>query len=240
MKTRKTSIYPLNIIICTVTLMLSGIVQADWQQTLESWVQIAGQKTKVLCVWCDRELSELKQELRIDVDRFDSQKKAVVHEFEQTKKLVFSHASLLQKYAAHNELFQQLKQKWQTNNEVVIELEERFRQLVKSADSYFREIHERANAIADRNLQQQLLQKINSYQGTYTKKLKQSKQGLEKILAANQKLRDLITFMEINFSLKTLDTEMGAMIQTIDQQLQSALKDMDGLKLLSDEVIDEI
>jgi len=123
--------------IIIASLFLSTVnVNAGWNELVDGAIQTS----KKACIWCDKSLTDLKEEFKDDVKSFDEQKTDVSSEFTETKKLIFDYASILKKSKNENIKFGKLYDKWDDTALEVKQLGTKFVLLVKSAEKYFIEI----------------------------------------------------------------------------------------------------
>ena len=206
----------------------------------EDFISNAFATTKKACIWCDKSLSELKMEFKESLSTFDKQKSQVSSEFAETKNLVFSFAGLLKKSKNENIVFGELHDKWEISKEEINELQSKFIELVESADSYFLEAEKHANTINDAKLKNDALYIIKLKKKKYISLLKQSRSSLDRLQLVIIKVKDVMTFLEINYSLKSLDDELEDRFSEIDKMISIVMKDLDVLSLESQELLSEI
>lgn len=218
------------------TFLFTSSASAGWNELVDDAIQTS----KKACIWCDKSLIDLKEDFKEDVKTFDEQKVEVSTEFSETKTLIFSYASILKRSKNENLQFGKLHDKWEDTVVEVTSLESKFIQLVKSADTYFVEIEKRANSINDAKMQNDSFLKIKSKKKQYTTQLKQSRAGIERLRKTNIKVKDLIIFLEINFSLKSLDKELADRFSIIDDTVKSVMKDLDDLNKQSQVLLNEV
>jgi len=82
--------------------------------------------------------------------------------------------------------------------------------------------------------------RIRAKKKKYVDQLKQSRTGIESLSKTNIKVKDLITFLEINFSLKSLDKELTDRFSIIDDTVKSVMKDLDDLNKQSQVLLNDV
>jgi len=63
----------------------------------------------------------------------------------------------------------------------------------------------------------------------YTIRLKQSRNGINKLDDVNTKVRDTITALEINYTIDVLEEKLTQTFQEIDTMIESVMKELEEL-----------
>ena len=186
----------------------------------------------------DKSLSDYKNDFKDKVFEVREQQSETQTNLKETKHLIFTFASLLQESKKEDIKFNKLHNNWlDTKSEIKI-LEDKFVSLVGSADTYFNEVKKKADEISDKKLQASAINKILISENNYINRLKITKNGLIQLSVAHQKLKDLIIFLEISNSLKSLEQELNNRFSKIDIILTSVMKDLDLLYKDSQNLLD--
>ena len=185
----------------------------------------------------DKTLADYKSDFRDNMVETIEQQKETNIEFNETKSLIFTLASLLQQSKESNAEFKDLHNKWLDTKTEVEDLNKKFKDLVVSADSYFYEANQKAKEIEDLKLKKRIIHKIESKEESYTNRLIKTKNTLGKLSIAHKKLHDVILYLEIDYSLESFDQEINNRFSEIDTITASVMKDFDLLQKDSEELL---
>ena len=135
--------------------------------------------------------------------------------------------------------FDNLHEHWQdTENEIEL-LNSKFKNLVESADAYFNETKKKTDEISDAKMKQSAMNNILEKENKYIDRLKNTNKGLLKLSIGHRKLKDIIIFLEISNSLKSLDKELNIRFSEIDKIINNVMNDLELLNKESKELLND-
>lgn len=187
----------------------------------------------------DKTLVDYKNDFKDKVFELKDQKKETTIELTETKKLIFNYATLLQNAKKDDVDFDNLHEHWQdTENEIEL-LNSKFKNLVESADAYFNETKKKTDEISDAKMKQSAMNNILEKENKYIDRLKNTNKGLLKLSIGHRKLKDIIIFLEISNSLKSLDKELNIRFSEIDKIINNVMNDLELLNKESKELLND-
>jgi len=189
--------------------------------------------------WDDKSFNDYKNDFKERVYEVKEQKNNTAIQFKKTEKLIFDFKSLLAKSKKENVKFESLYNAWSNSQAEVKDLNIKFINLVESADMYFQEAKIKANSINDEKIKASVVKKIIISENKYINRLKNTRKGLIQLTVAIQKVKDIITFLEITSSLSALDEELNSRFSEIDTILDKSMKDFDKLFVESQGLFNE-
>jgi uncharacterized protein (DUF3084 family) len=160
---------------------------------------------------------------------FNAQREKVKQEFEEGKNTLLTFQEAIKTAQDKDVEFAKVYTKWKRIEEEVKHIHEKFSNLVSGADALYAELENRANSITDNQLKTKTLNSLNESKGNYTIRLKQSRNGINKLDEVNTKVRDTMTALEINYTLDVLEEKLTKTFQEIDTLIESVMKELEEL-----------
>lgn len=222
-------------------------VDASWTKKLsEVWDQTkkVGEKTldsaSGLCFWCDESIAGTKENFKSSIEKYDDQQLVVKDDFSNGKELLFNFASILQDAEDRDEAFASVQDEWHQVGSEIDHLNYRFKKLVKSADELFSELSRRADTISDYELRQKSVYRIEENKERYIAKLKNTKDSILTLAAANEKVKDMLTALEITYTLDTLEGQVRTTFSEIDETISSVMASLADLSVESKALLESL
>lgn len=220
---------------------------SEWSDYLQSgWdkAKKIGDKTitasKDFQFWREKSITNSKNDFRNSVNKFDDQQRKVGHSFTNGKEMLFSFSSILKNAKDKDEAFKNVHDKWQGVKSEIEHLQFKFKCLVKSADELFVELDKRANTITDENLKETSVIKIETNKQKYINRLKKTKDSIFNLTKANIKVTDMITALEISYTLNTLAGQIEKTFKEIDGTITEVMSDLASLSVESKALLNNI
>lgn len=157
---------------------------------------------------------------------FNAQREKVKQEFEEGKNTLLTFKEAIKVAQDKDVEFAKVYTKWKQIEAEVKQIHEKFANLVSGADTLYAELENRANSITDNQLKVKTLNSLNESKGNYTIRLKQSRNGINKLDEVNTKVRDTMTALEINYTLDVLEEKLAKTFQEIDTLIESVMKEL--------------
>ncbi len=160
---------------------------------------------------------------------FNAQREKVKQEFEEGKNTLLTFQEAIKTAQDKDVEFAKVYTKWKRIEAEVKHIHEKFANLVSGADALYAELENRANTITDNQLKAKTLNSLNESKGNYTIRLKQSRNGINKLDEVITKVRDTMTALEINYTLDVLEEKLAKTFQEIDTLIESVMKELEEL-----------
>jgi len=160
---------------------------------------------------------------------FNAQREKVKQEFEEGKNTLLTFQEAMKTAQDKDAEFAKVYTKWKRIKAEVKQIHEKFANLVSGADVLYAEFENRANSITNEQLKAKMLQRINESKENYTIRLKQGRNGINKLDDANTKVWDTMTALEISYGLEVVEEKLTQTFQEIDMMIESVMKELKGL-----------
>jgi len=168
---------------------------------------------------------------------FNTQREKVKQEFEEGKNALLTFKEAIKTAQDKDVEFAKVYTKWKRIKAEVKQIHEKFANLVSGADALYAELENRANSITDNQLKTKTLNSLKESKENYTIRLKQSRNGINKLDDVNTKVRDTITALEISYTLDVLEEKLTQTFQEIDMMIESVMKELEELSRESESLL---
>jgi len=182
-------------------------------------------------------LAEARSKFKKVLTEFNAQREKVGLEFEEGKNTLVTFQEAMKTAQDKDAEFAKVYTKWKRVKEEVKEIHEKFANLVSGADGLYAEFGNRANSITDEQLKTKMLHRINESKDNYTIRLKQGRNGINKLDDANTKVWDTMTALEISYGLEVLEEKLTQTFQEIDMMIESVMKELKELSRESESLL---
>ncbi len=169
--------------------------------------------------------------------KFNTQREKVKQEFEEGKNALLTFKEAIKTAQDKDVEFAKVYTKWKRIEAEVKQIHEKFANLVSGADALYAELENRANSITDNQLKTKTLNSLKESKENYTIRLKQSRNGINKLDDVNTKVRDTITALEISYTLDVLEEKLSQTFQEIDMMIELVMKELEELSRESESLL---
>jgi len=174
-------------------------------------------------------VKHVRDQFKEVIDDFDEQKQQVAEEFQEGKEVLLDFKEAIKKAKNKDAQFAKVHNKWEEIEKTVKELREKFIELVKTADNFFAVLEEKANSIQDPDLREKTLNELNKSKQKYIERLRITKLKINELDRVNKRVEDIITALEISYSLDILEEQINKTFKEIDMMISSVMKELDEL-----------
>ncbi len=177
----------------------------------------------------DKALSKTRSMFNEVLTEFNAQKEQVRQEFTEGRKALLTFKEAIKTAKDKDVEFARVHSKWKRVETEVKKIHEKFAKLVRGADELYAEMTNKANSITDKQLREKTLKSLNESKENYTIRLKQSRNGIDKLDEVNTKVCDMMKALEINYTIDVLEEKLTKTFQEIDTMIESVMKELEEL-----------
>lgn len=184
-------------------------------------------------------LSDVRNEFKEIIKKFDSKKEDVANEFKEGQKVLLTFKDAVQKAKDKDKAFAVVYDKWTDIKKENKLLRTKFKDLVEGADKFFTTLEAKSNSIKDSRMKLNSLEKVQAQKASYIKVLKATRVKLGMLDSAYDKVKDTLTALEVGYTLNVLEDELDKTLKDINNKISNVMKDLDGLLKQSHKILIE-
>jgi hypothetical protein len=125
--------------------------------------------------------------------------------------------------------FAKVYSRWREIQGRISVLYDKFLGLVDGADRVYTELANRANRITDPDLKTAIQAELQASIERYAARLKVSKTGIDRLRAQATKVTDVMSALEVRFTLKVVEDELGGIFKDIDETVEAVMAQLEAL-----------
>ena len=215
--------------------MLHSIPFSLSPQTLKHFVICAFVITWAMVTGCSphpspkNTLAEVKQAFQNSILELEAEQKAVKKDFKSGRAALLSFQSALKKAVDKDNEFAKIHNKWQEIQGRISVLYDKFLGLVEGADRVYTELDNRTNRITDDTLRSEIQAELQGSIERYAARLKLSKAGIDRLRAQATRVTDIMSGLEVRFTLKVVEDELGTIFKEIDETVEAVMAQLEVL-----------
>jgi chromosome segregation ATPase len=174
-------------------------------------------------------LAEVKQAFQDSILALEAEQKNVKTNFKEGKSSLLSFQSALKSAQDKDKEFAKVYNRWREIQGRISELYDKFLGLVKGADRVYSELDNRANKIMNPDLRERIRGELQASIERYAGRLKLSKSGIDRLRDQATKVTDVMSALEVRFTLKVVEDELGNIFKDIDETVEAVMAQLEVL-----------
>lgn len=174
-------------------------------------------------------LTEVKQAFQDSILALEAEQKNVKTNFKEGRASLLSFQSALKSAQDKDKEFAKVYNKWREIQGRISALYDKFLGLVDGADRVYSELDTRADRIMDPDLRARIKTELQSSIERYAGRLKLSKAGIDKLRSKATKVTDVMSALEVRFTLKVVEDELGTIFKDIDETVETVMAQLEVL-----------
>ena len=177
----------------------------------------------------DGQISKAKSMFQEVIEDFDEQQNDVTESIDNGKDSLLTFKEAIRQAKNKDAEFAKVYTKWERVKNDVVDLHKKFEGLVKGADSFYTSLEKRAQTIGDEELKNKSYKQLTESKENYTLRLKSTKAKINELDNLYQKVYDIITALEITYSLDILEEKISKAFNEIDRMVESVIPELNAL-----------
>lgn len=174
-------------------------------------------------------LAEVKRAFQESVVQLETEQKNVKTEFKEGRTTLLAFQSALKSAMDKDDEFAKVYSRWREIQGRISVLYDKFLGLVDGADRVYTELDNRANRITDSELRGRIKAELQASIERYAARLKISKSGIDRLRAQATKVTDVMSALEVRFTLKVVEDELGSIFKDIDETVDDVMAQLEAL-----------
>lgn len=174
-------------------------------------------------------LTEVKQAFQDSILELETEQKNVKTDFKEGRSSLLSFQSALKSAQDKDKEFGKVYNKWRDIQGRISALYDKFLNLVDGADRVYTELDNRANKIMNPDLRARIKDELQASIERYASRLKLSRSGIDRLRAQATKVTDVMSALEVRFTLKVVEDELGSIFKDIDETVEAVMAQLEVL-----------
>ncbi|KOR29071.1 hypothetical protein TI05_15745 [Achromatium sp. WMS3] len=174
-------------------------------------------------------LAGVKQEFQDSILALEAEQRAVKSEFKSGRATLLVFQKALKSAISKDNEFAKVYNRWREIQGRISVLYDKFLGLVDGADRVYTELANRANRIADPDLRATIQAELRASIERYAARLKTSKKGIDRLRAQATKVTDVMSALEVRYTLKVVEDELGSIFKDIDATVEAVMAQLEAL-----------
>lgn len=174
-------------------------------------------------------LAEIKQAFQTSILELETEQKKVKTDFKEGRSSLLSFQSALKSAQDKDKEFAKVYNRWSIIQGRITSLYDKFLSLVDGADRVYTELDNRANKIMNIDLRERIKTELQASIERYASRLKLSKSGIDRLRDKATKVTDVMSALEVRFTLKVVEDELGTIFKEIDETVEAVMAQLEVL-----------
>jgi len=174
-------------------------------------------------------LTEVKQAFQDSILALEAEQKEVKKDFKAGRSALLTFQSALKSAIDKDSEFAKVQNRWHEIQGRISVLYDKFLGLVDGADRVYTELDNRTNRITDEELRTRIQAELQASIERYAARLQVSKAGIDRLRAQATRVTDVMSALEVRFTLKVVEDELGSIFKEIDDTVESVMAQLEVL-----------
>jgi chromosome segregation ATPase len=174
-------------------------------------------------------LAGVKRAFQSSILELEAEQKTVKAEFKEGRSTLLAFQTALKSAIDKDNEFAKVYSRWREIQGRISVLYDKFLGLVDGADRVYTELANRANRITDPDLKTAIQAELQASIERYAARLKVSKTGIDRLRAQATKVTDVMSALEVRFTLKVVEDELGGIFKDIDETVEAVMAQLEAL-----------
>lgn len=174
-------------------------------------------------------LAEVKSAFQQSILQLETEQKHVKGEFKEGRSTLIAFQTALKNAVDKDKEFAKVYNRWREIQGRISVLYDRFLGLVDGADRVYSELDNRANRISNQEYRNQVKSEIEASIKRYASRLRLSKKGIDRLRRQATQVTDVMSALEVRFTLKVVEDELGSIFKDIDDTVEAVMAQLESL-----------
>ncbi|KOR30266.1 hypothetical protein TI04_06550 [Achromatium sp. WMS2] len=174
-------------------------------------------------------LAAVKAAFQQSILALENEQRKVKTDFKEGRSTLLAFQTALKSAIDKDNEFAKVYNRWREIQGRITVLYDKFLSLVDGADRVYTELDNRANRITDPILRNKIKLELQASISRYAKRLKQSKAGIDRLRAQATQVTDVMSALEVRFTLKVVEDELGNIFKDIDETVEAVMAQLEVL-----------
>jgi chromosome segregation ATPase len=174
-------------------------------------------------------LAGVKRAFQDSILELEAEQRTVKTEFGEGRSTLMAFQTALKSAIDKDNEFAKVYNRWREIQGRISVLYDKFLGLVDGADRVYTELANRANRITDPELRTVIQAELRASIERYAARLKVSKTGIDRLRAQATKVTDVMSALEVRFTLKVVEDELGGIFKDIDETVEAVMAQLEAL-----------
>lgn len=174
-------------------------------------------------------LAGVKRAFQDSILELEAEQRTVKTEFGEGRSTLIAFQTALKSAIDKDNEFAKVYNRWREIQGRISVLYDKFLGLVDGADRVYTELANRANRITDPELRTVIQAELRASIERYAARLKVSKTGIDRLRAQATKVTDVMSALEVRFTLKVVEDELGGIFKDIDETVEAVMAQLEAL-----------
>jgi len=174
-------------------------------------------------------LAEVKEAFQDSILQLEAEQQAIKTNFKSGRSALLTFQSALKSAVDKDSEFAKVQNKWHEIQDRISVLYDKFLGLVDGADRVYTELDNRTNRITDEEIRTPLQAELQASIERYAARLRVSKAGIDRLRAQATRVTDVMSALEVRFTLKVVEDELGGIFKEIDDTVESVMAQLEVL-----------